>query len=363
MEGDFGWILKGLMGAASVSPAGSLTQAGMVDDGSLTVTGNLTIIDATPPATQRLALTVNAGLVGDAAISISGINGSTPINEICWLTAVGTTMTNLNYTEVYSITVVNTAGTGTLDVGWYTGAPYVHTFKFASSAYELPWMTVRKHIPGTAALGEVFTDCKVGSVRFTFPQRGIVQARTDWIGITPAWDESPGSWTYSDAFEGPDSVPVSSVTSGFVKFPASGGALPITNLQVIMTNNLTTAQQEAIIGSPYMDDITTLSRAMTIQALLKWNDPDMYQYLLTNAAAGTSWSPTPFSTTFDCKVLAPNTPYYLRAQATLVAWSMQQAPVLGGGDLIMLPMLGQVLAPPSGEYATFDICNSQVNYT
>jgi hypothetical protein len=366
LEGDFGWLLKGLMGAVATSPAGSLTQAAMVDDGSLTVTGTLTLIDPTPPATQKLALTVNAGLVGDAAISISGLNGTTPINEVVWLTAIGTILTQNLYTEVMSITVVNTAGTGTLDVGWYTDSPYVHQFKFDADGITLPWLTVRKFIPGSATLGEIGLDNKVTSVRFQIPQNGVVQARTDFVGREPSWAEAP-AWSYADAFEGPDSIPVSCVVEGGVLFPVSGGELPIVNASVVMTNNCTTPAQEGIIGTPYPDDITPISRAMTIQALLKWNNPDMYQQILTNAAAGVAWDPAPYTTDFrikvaSSKVVSGTTKYLLQIDAQSVMWNMQQAPVLAGGDIVMLPLIGTVMAPASGEYCTIEITNAQVSY-
>jgi len=367
IEGDFGWLLKGLMGDVTTSPAGTLDPATMVNAGSLTALANLTIIDPTPPAIQKLALTPSGTLSDPATVNISGYNASGPISENVTVSTPSVTVMTMNsYQGVYNIAVTEVATTGTLNVGWYTGAPYVHQFKFQADGITLPWLTVRKFIPGSATLGEIGLDNKVTSVRFQIPQNGVVQARTDFVGREPTWVEAP-AWTYADAFEGPDSIPVSCVVEVGVLFPVAGGELPVVNASVVMTNNCTTPAQEGIIGTPFPDDITPISRAMTIQALLKWNNPDMYQYILTNAAAGVAWDPAPYTTDFRIKVasskpVSGSTKYLLQIDAQSVMWNMQQAPVLAGGDIVMLPLIGTVMAPASGEYCTIELTNAQVSY-
>lgn len=245
-----------------------------------------------------------------------------------------------------------------------------HIFKFATDVSSLPWISVRKLVPGTAKLGEIGKDCKVTTMRFNFPQNGILQARMDAVGREPTLAETAAvdAWTWFAANEDYVSVPITCTTDAFVKVPASGSALPVVNLSVTMANNLTSPQQEMIIGSPYPDDFVPVSRAATIQATVKWADPDLYQQIVTGSAGGTAWSATPYVTDFQAKVTSPGvigataTKYTLIIDAERVMWSAGGPPVLAGGEMVMMPLVGTVIEPTSGEYLTFTVLNEAATY-
>lgn len=246
---------------------------------------------------------------------------------------------------------------------------YDHKFQFASDVGSLPWMSVRKYVPGSASMGEIGTDCKVASVTMTFPQNGIMQARVDWIGRTPSWETAP-SWTYSDGFEDYSSIPVTSQTACSIKLPEfSASELPVTALTVTMTNNLTTPQQEMVIGSQHPDDFAVVSRAATIRATVKWSDPDLYRTIYTGGTGGVAWSDACYYSDFEALVQSPynvvgTTPYELVINASNVAWQIDGPVRLAGGDLLMLNLMGTVVEQDSGDnYLDFVMRNGQVNYS
>jgi len=253
--------------------------------------------------------------------------------------------------------------------GGPVGDTYDHTFKFNSAnPHDVPWMSVRKFIPGSDSLGEIGTDCKVASATMTFPQNGIMQARIDWIGRTPSWDDDP-SFSYADAFEDYTSIPVTSMTASSIKLPEfSASELPVTALTVTMTNNLTTPQQEMVIGSQHPDDFTVVSRAATIRATVKWADPDLYQTIYTGTTSGVAWDDACYYSDFEAIVLSPynitgSTPYRMEIDASNVAWQVDGPVRLAGGDLLMLNLMGTVVEADSGdEYIQFMMRNGQEDY-
>jgi hypothetical protein len=250
-------------------------------------------------------------------------------------------------------------------------AGYTHTFKFAAQQSFLPWMGVRKYIPGPVPLGEAGIDCLVTTVRFNIPQNGIVQSRVDFIGRQPELEEAP-TWTFQDVFEDYASVPLSCRTAGGVKFPANGAKLAIQNLIVTLVNNLTSPQQEMIVGSPFPNGLVALSRAMTIQAVLLYEVPDLYELMLAGQtlAGILPWSSEPYKTTFQAIVEAPGdiagtnplVKHSLTIEAESVMWQPNGSPVLAGGDLVLLPLMGTVMRPTSGDYCKFIVKNGQASY-
>ena len=261
--------------------------------------------------------------------------------------------------------VVTTPGAGVLNT---------HVFTFAADQSSLPWLSVRKKVPGATALWEIGLDNRITSARFDFPQNGILSARFDFLGREPDWT-TPASEVYAGPYEDYPSVPVTCDVDGYLKLPNSyysTAEVPITNLSVMMANNLTTPAQEMIIGSPYPDDFAPLSRGATIQAVLKYADPQLYLDIMTGAVAGTTWAPLPFTSNLDVIIKSPGyiptttTKYSLRVQAETVMWNVNGSPVLSGGDIVLLPLIGTVLEPTSGDYLSFTIVNdvpAYIDYT
>ena len=246
---------------------------------------------------------------------------------------------------------------------------YDHKFQFASDVGSLPWMSVRKLVPGSSQIGEIGTDCKVAAVTMRVPQNGIMQARVDWLGATPSWESNP-SWTYAGAFEDYSSIPVTSQTAASIKLPEfSASELPVTALTVTMTNNLTTPQMEMTIGKQHPDDFAVVSRAATIRATVKWADADLYRTLYTGGTSGVAWNDACYYSDFEALVQAPynitgTTPYEMVINASNVAWQVDGPVRLAGGDLLMLNLMGTVVEQDSGDnYMDFVIRNGQANYS
>ena len=248
-----------------------------------------------------------------------------------------------------------------------TPTNWSHVFKFASGPTSLPWMGFRKLVPGSATLGLIGQGCKINSMRFIVPQGGILQARVDVIGRLPTFPEAP-AWTYDAAMEDDLSLVISTVLNGFVKLPTySANALPFTSLAVNMVNNINPFQRELIIGSPYMDDIIPLTRAMSIEGVVKWTNPDLYQAINGGTVSATAWAQACFYTDFQAKILSANEvvatkPFSFQIDAAKVAWT-QNGPIrlVGAGELEMR-LMGTVLKPNTGEYATLTILNDNASY-
>lgn len=399
LEGDLGWLLKAAMGDASTVGAGGTfdddaSKAGTYDLASGTKVNDFA--DSTPNFVQPLVITIVALTSDtDVVLTIEGIDdmgvAHTVSNGNAWtvtlnkdLADAATVSTDFRVKELLSVQVTSLATTsGTAKIGWYTtqgSLPYTHTFKFAADNSYQPWISAIKKIPGSTTLWEAGKDNKITSLRLNFPQNGIVSARVDLVGREPDWTSrtEPAFWGGND-FEEFGSVPVTCTTSGYVKVtgatsaPFNNEKLPLTGLSVTMANNLTSPQQEMVIGSPYPDDFAVLSRAMSFQATLKWADPSFYNHILRGYmssgswAADSGWSNTVFTSGIDALVESPafvtgSTKYSMRVRSNNVMWSFQGGPVLAGGDIVMLQLVGTALAPVSGEYATIDIVNGQSSY-
>ncbi len=93
---------------------------------------------------------------------------------------------------------------------------YDHVFTLGT----VPFMGFRKHIPrvndGVATdLGEEYTDGKIISVGFTFPNMQPITSRVDVLSINVTPDHDPSAWTYANAtYEDWQSVPVPDQSSG-----------------------------------------------------------------------------------------------------------------------------------------------------
>jgi len=166
------------------------------------------------------------------------------------------------------------------------------------------------------------------------------------------------------------SVPLTCDVDAYLTLPTySAAELPITALGVQFVNNVTSPQQEMIIGSQYPDDFAVVSRSMVLTATLKWSDPDLYQAIYTNSTSGTAFSQVVYTTDFKAMVKSPGNitgqaqKWGLEVNAGSVAWQTDGPIRLSGGNMLSVNLQGQVLDPSSGDYAQFVIINAQAAYT
>lgn len=257
-----------------------------------------------------------------------------------------------------------------------------HTFSYRQDN-ELPWVTVRKMIPGRGPIrnkGLIGYDNKVASMRLTLPQSGPVAARLDFQGRVPVMDNHPDAWI-NGTWENADTIALA--CKGNFGLPSQAN-LP-TNLQVTQVilefnNGLSTMQQEQIIGSYFADDFIALTRSLSIRFVYKWYDPLLEELVFAGASLGTVWTPTPFITTWDggsnyafqASVQSPNnigvtnTPDSLTVRARKVFWMPVNNMSLQGGALIAQEYMGIALAPDvqTDSYADIILVNgNSAGYT
>lgn len=252
---------------------------------------------------------------------------------------------------------------------------YNHEFKFATNASYIPYLSFRKEIPGSASdgsddLGESFVDCKIINNAFALPNDGLITTRVDVLGrgVGQNFEDNP-SWTYDNTFEDYNSIPIGTVTGGYFQIPTfSGTDLPIVAGNVVITNAPLDMRQEKVFGSPYMQDITVVSRRLAVDLVLKWEDPQLYRSILTGATDGTQWTTTPFVNDLDVYALSADdatglsTPWGLRFQAASVMYQVNGGIRLAGNQSVALRVSGVGIASTS-DYFTVNLGNTATQYS
>jgi hypothetical protein len=262
-----------------------------------------------------------------------------------------------------------------------SGGIYEHRFKLNESSPGLvPWMGFRKFIPADQAsdtLGERYDDCKITNLVLTLPNDGLVNARVDVVGReftfeeNPDWGETSGSvggWdpVYGE-FEDYTSVPIGSDVGGYINVPTFGD-LPVIQAQVGIQNMPLDPRMEKVYGSPYLEDVTVVSRAVTLDLTVKWTNPDLYQQVLTGSTSGLTWDSTPFTTSMEFLTQSPvnmpaeSVPYKLFVQVTEAMLSLQGGVQLAGNNAVLLRFSGTAL-DVSGDYVVFQLWNQYDDYT
>ena len=164
----------------------------------------------------------------------------------------------------------------------------------------MPWMALRKVIPGDTPEGyqeEFYYDCRVAALSITVPQMGMMTHELAFVGRVPEWiDGKPVAGAvigtapvFGAPFESAASVGQSAEGSislpGFTSDELPGGG-KFTSAQVILANQLSTPQEEMVIGSYHPVDFTPLSRGALVRLVYRWKDATLYRALHMLAASG-----------------------------------------------------------------------------
>jgi hypothetical protein len=272
---------------------------------------------------------------------------------------------------------------GALTTSSGSGSIKVHTIKCSTvtPAY-VPFMGFRKLIPtdgqaGNYAMGETYNDCKLVNSALTLPNDGLVSARLDALGRdftlepSPNWgitSGSTGGWdpTYGE-FEDYPSIPIGSTPGGYINVPAFGN-LPVVQATVGIQNTPLDPRMEKVYGSPFLDDVTIVTRAVTLDLTVKWTNPDLYRKILTNSIVGTTWSSVPFTTPMSFMTRSPGNmpseslPYYLHVNVTEAMLSMQGGIQLAGNNAVMMRFTGSAIKV-AGDYVVWTLQNQFPAYT
>ena len=256
-----------------------------------------------------------------------------------------------------------------------SGGVATHVFRFGDNEMEIPWIAVRRMIPGRGNIfghGLIGMDNKVVSVRTIIEATAPIRMETQLLGRFPILDPHPEVWS-GNAFEDFASIPLA--CKGHFKLPTipgiEGREHGVTSAIIELQNATTGPREEMVVGSYYLDDIVPRMRVMTVTVAYKWRDPRLYNLILSGKADGKLWDPKPFVTrtdtsageyAFEILAEAPynipgtSTPFSLLVRANHVAWQIPQPPMLRPGEVVMLQLVGTVLYD-AGGYAEFVLTN------
>lgn len=259
-----------------------------------------------------------------------------------------------------------------------TGA-YLHSFRFDATGRQIPWLALRKFIPGATSAGdngEEFWDAQIAGFELALPQMGPAAMSLMLQSLNSQPISDPAGWTYSAAAEDTRSVPV----AGFSTVKILGERIPTINAVVSFANGLTRPEDEAIHGSYNPEDFTVLNRSASIRFIYKYSNADLYAWMHTGSKGGTNWTnePTSIDTAGGNKAIeinmkapasisgsAPDTKYSLTMwgdRATLIPGAVLE---VAAGQMITqeFTLLFEDPADSAKEYVAFDLVNGKSAYT
>lgn len=255
-------------------------------------------------------------------------------------------------------------------VGGHAGV-YDHTFEMSDDGTAVPWMGMRKYIPPLSGdlytdLGESYLDLKVLGLIFQMGSDTPLTARVDSLGREFVLDDNAAEWDYANDYEDWESIPVACMTDGYIS--VGGEELPVVQATFQWQNSPLDIKQEKIIGSPMIDDVTILTRQLSFDIMVKYNNAELYRQVLTGSVDGTVWTGTPFTAALDIKTVSSvnipsdTIPYSLNAIATKVQLQQVGGIKLGAGQAIFMRFQGVAL-DTGGQYAKFVLRNKVATYT
>lgn len=240
-----------------------------------------------------------------------------------------------------------------------------HIFTPPTNAYEFPWMSVRRYIPGATGvgddLGEVLLDARCVGWRLAAAPGAICTSAFTFVGREPKLSETDVDvWAWENTYEHYRSVPLAH--QGTLKL--GGNDVPATNLVFDLVDSYTTPREELIIGSPYPDDFILQFQTLTVTWTYKWQNAALYKALLTgDNVEGVDdlidWSPTVHADTFAFDVYSPGdatgmaNPWRLKIYAPEFTWQAAGPPSLIGGGWLALQFTGIAQEQVGGD--TFEV--------
>ncbi len=198
----------------------------------------------------------------------------------------------------------------------------------------------------------------------------FAQTAADDTDSVPGTSAVGAAWTEAD-YEVWGSIPVGCELGGFIKFTGGGltaEELPVVGARVSFANQNLDIRQEKVYGSPFLEDITIIQRAITFDVTIKWNNPKLYRAILTGSTIGLDWASRPLTGELDIAAVATDNigatgeKYELDILAPEIMWQMNGPIQLAGGQAILMRFTGTALEPTAGAYATFTLKNGVAAY-
>lgn len=249
-----------------------------------------------------------------------------------------------------------------------------HVFAVGTST-DIPYITARELVHGNVAandFGRDMSDSKLVTAQFSIGNDGLLPVGFGFMGrkYKHYTATEVATWTWGNADEPDASVPISAVDGAYLKVPGlSADDLPIAGGTVTFTNQPNDIRFERVYGSPYINDVSIISKAITFEFNLIYEDPDVYRAILDGSASGSEWTPQPFTSSVDLLLRSPSnigstsTPYSLRLQVPNVMFSVNKGLTLAGNQSVILSVTGTAIKPASGNYATLTLVNDYAAYT
>ena len=206
------------------------------------------------------------------------------------------------------------------------------------------------------------------------PNDGLIASRVDVIGRTVEFTNTVSGWTYTNTqFEDYQSIPIGVVTAGYLKLPtySTTAELPIVAATVTLTNAPLDIRQERVYGDPYLQDITITGRSITADFVCKWEDPYLYQAIITGSTTGTQWTPAPWVGQFDVMSYAasnaggtnPATPWQARVYVPAMMFQVAGGIRLAGNQSVAMRVTGTGIASTTSTiYGTVYLGNTITQY-
>jgi hypothetical protein len=310
---------------------------------------------------------------------VAGIWAEGPASMICrldnrfgWLllAALGSVST------VADTTIENLAFMGAGPPGADAGINS-HIFEFLSTdQYFVPWVTIRKLLPHTAAanqVGEVYQDGHIRTLTITGAAGAPVTADIDILARVNqndyVFDYNPG-WatpTYDDF----DNF---GVTSCEGHFRVGSTDFRVTNVSLTLSNQLLGAAQSIIVGDVDPVDFPNLGRFMQVTATFLVDNYDLYVDTFRGSSTGSGTDANVSCTVYqaDLDVLLASQTYISGTEAYKlrivsnpdednVAWTVQPLRIQPNQPVV-LQVTGSIQAIASGYPVYIMLQNAAANY-
>jgi len=244
---------------------------------------------------------------------------------------------------------------------------YQHTFTPLAPAagVDLPWYTVQKDISQLFAMQ--FLNSKLASLRLDIPKSSTATAQSTWMATTPSSIASPSSPTL-------DSTPLFQTAVGAVNLTQEGSNSVISANSIKMerfTINLANmlSQDEFSVGNFYLDDVTLLQKAISVDMDLIIRDTALFQavYQNGNSIPG-AWSPALYrgtlTVTLNSTAVVPTTTQIYQLVINFPGLDFLLMPIsIQGAELVRATLSTQVTLGPSGaDTYTITLINGVASY-
>jgi hypothetical protein len=371
----FGWLLYGAMGNASAAE-NFADKTAIMGQVTLSTTADTTVNRGLtpPPARSLLTAYIDSAPGSEYTITVSGrcsatVDGTYAAGtDTIVIGAAETSHASTKYFEtVTQVSLPLLAGGKKVSLGVAEAGLAGTTFNFGTNAVLDKWLTFTKYIPNSVndqRMLETYTDCKVVNLTFTLPNDGLITSRVDIVGREYNFTMNSDG-TYAGEFEDYQSIPIGCTVGGYFRVPSfSNESFPIVSATVGIQNAPLDLRMERVYGSPYLEDVTVIGRALTMDIVLKWKDPSLYRAILTGSTKGTTWNTMPFVQDLKVVALAPSgptgavNPYRLAITSDAVMWQMNGGIRLAGNQAVMMRFTGTAI-DTSGNYASMELVNDK----